>query len=99
RNYTRFAVIAKEFKDIEKADKTSLVFLTGHKPGSLFEVLKIFSEHKINLVKLESRPMPGKPWEYMFYADIEADLETESLVPVMDKLKEKTETLKIIGRY
>jgi prephenate dehydratase len=43
--------------------------------------------------------MPGKPWEYMFYVDIEADLETESLVSVMDKLKSKTETLKIIGRY
>ncbi len=99
RNYTRFAVIAKEFKDIEKADKTSLVFSTDNKPGSLFEVMKIFSEHKINLVKLESRPMPGKPWEYMFYADIEADLENESMVAVMEKLKDKSATLRIIGRY
>ena len=99
RNYTRFAIISREFKDIEKADKTSLVFTTGHKPGSLFEVMKIFSEHKINLVKLESRPMPGKPWEYMFYADIEADLEKESLKSVMEELREKSATLKIIGRY
>jgi 3-deoxy-7-phosphoheptulonate synthase len=99
RNYTRFAIISREFKNIEKADKTSLVFTTGHKPGSLFEVMKIFSEHKINLVKLESRPMPGKPWEYMFYADIEADLEKESLIPVMEELREKSATLKIIGRY
>ncbi len=99
RNYTRFAIISREFKDIEKADKTSLVFTTGHKPGSLFEVMKIFSEHQINLVKLESRPMPGKPWEYMFYADIEADLEKESLKPVMEELKDKSATLKIIGRY
>jgi len=43
--------------------------------------------------------MPGKPWEYMFYADIEADLEQERLMPVMDELKAKTERLKIIGRY
>ena len=99
RNYTRFAIISREFKDIEKADKTSLVFSTGNKPGSLFEVLRIFSEHQINLVKLESRPMPGKPWEYMFYADIEADLEKENLVPVMEELREKSATLKIIGRY
>ena len=99
RNYTRFAIISREFKDIEKADKTSLVFSTGNKPGALFEVLRILSEHQINLVKLESRPMPGKPWEYMFYADIEADLEKESLVPVMGELREKSATLKIIGRY
>jgi len=99
RNYTRFAIIAREFKDIEQAEKTSLVFSTGNKPGALFEVMKIFSEHQINLVKLESRPMPGKPWEYMFYADIEADLQQESMVRVMEKLKEKTATLKIIGRY
>ncbi len=99
RNYTRFAIIAKELKDIEQAKKTSLVFSTGNKPGTLFEVMKIFSEHQINLVKLESRPMPGKPWEYMFYADIETDLQKESLIPVMEKLKEKTATLKIIGRY
>jgi len=99
RNYTRFAIIAREFKIIDTADKTSIIFSTGHKPGSLFEIMKIFSEHKINLVKLESRPMPGKPWEYMFYADIEADLEKKSLLPVKQELKTKSETLKIIGRY
>ncbi len=99
RNYTRFAVIAKAFKDIEKADKTSLIFSTGNQPGALFEVLKIFSENEINLVKLESRPMQGNPWEYMFYTDIEADLEQKSLISVMDKLRKRTEILKIIGRY
>ena len=99
RNYTRFAVIAREFKDIEKAEKTSLIFSTGHKPGALFEIMKTFSKHKINLVKLESRPMPGKPWEYMFYADIEADLEQKSMLPVKQELETKSETLKIIGRY
>ncbi|MCP4672531.1 MAG: 3-deoxy-7-phosphoheptulonate synthase [Desulfobacula sp.] len=99
RNYTRFAIIAKEFKEIEKAEKTSLIFSTGNKPGALFEVMKIFSQHRINLVKLESRPMPGKPWEYMFYVDIEADLQREDLVPVMEELQDKSETLKIIGRY
>lgn len=99
RNYTRFAVIAREFSTIEQAQKTSLVFSTDHQPGSLSEVLKILSEHRINLAKLESRPMPGKPWEYMFYADVEADFEQDNLKPVMKQLKEKTELFKILGRY
>ncbi|MCP4141551.1 MAG: bifunctional chorismate mutase/prephenate dehydratase, partial [Chloroflexi bacterium] len=51
------------------------------------------------MVKLESRPMLGKPWEYMFYADIEADIEHESMASVLAQLKEKSENLRILGRY
>ena len=67
--------------------------------GDLFELMKIFSSRNINLVKLESRPIPGKPWEYMFYADIEADILSRDLAPVLEELKAKSETLKILGRY
>jgi len=99
RNYTRFAIIAKESKGHKKVNKTSLIFSTGNKPGALFAVMKVFSDYQINLVKLESRPMSGKPWEYMFYTDIEADIEHPDLVPVMEKLQEKSENLRILGRY
>ncbi|MBU8848766.1 MAG: 3-deoxy-7-phosphoheptulonate synthase [Desulfobacterales bacterium] len=99
RNYTRFAIIAKEIKGHKKASKTSIIFSTGNKPGALFEVMKVFSEYQINLVKLESRPMLGKPWEYMFYVDIEADIEHPDLAPVMEKLQVKSENLRILGRY
>ena len=99
RNYTRFAIIAKEVKGHKKVNKTSIIFSTGNKPGALFEVLKIFSEYQINLVKLESRPMLGKPWEYMFYVDLEADIEGAKLLPVMEKLQKKSENLRILGRY
>ncbi|MCP3941476.1 MAG: 3-deoxy-7-phosphoheptulonate synthase [Desulfobacteraceae bacterium] len=99
RNFTRFAIIAKEYKGNKKVGKTSLVFSTGNKPGALFEVMKIFSRYHINLVKLESRPILGKPWEYMFYADIEADILSDALVPMMADLKDKSEVLKILGRY
>ena len=99
RNYTRFAIIAKEVKGHKKVNKTSIIFSTGNKPGALFEVLKIFSEYQINLVKLESRPMLGKPWEYMFYVDLEADIESAKLLPVMEKLQKKSENLRILGRY
>ena len=99
RNYTRFAIIAKEKTGHKKVTKTSIIFSTGNKPGALFEVMKVFSEYEINLVKLESRPMLGKPWEYMFYADLEADMEDPEFGPVMDRLKEKSENLRILGRY
>ena len=99
RNYTRFAIIATEEKGSRKVNKTSLIFSTGNKPGSLFEVLRIFSEHKINMVKLESRPMLGKPWEYMFYTDIEADISHKSMAGVLKQMKEKAENLRILGRY
>ena len=99
RNYTRFAIVAKEHKGNKKISKTSIIFSTGNKPGALFEVMKVFSEAKINLVKLESRPVVGKPWEYMFYADLEADLLEDDLAPVMGELESKSEILRILGRY
>ena len=99
RNFTRFAIISKEFKGNKKVSKTSIIFSTGNKPGALFEVMKVFSTHKINLVKLESRPILGKPWEYMFYADLEADILSDDLSPMMAALEEKSEILRILGRY
>ncbi|MFU8770134.1 MAG: prephenate dehydratase, partial [Desulfotignum sp.] len=99
RNFTRFAVIAKEYKRPKKAAKTSIVFSTGNKPGALFQVMKIFSDYGVNLVKLESRPIHGKPWEYMFYADLEADIRQPDLVPMVAGLEQKTETFRILGRY
>jgi prephenate dehydratase len=99
RNYTRFAVIAAHSLDNGPKKKSSLVYSTSNKPGALFDTLKIFSENGINLVKLESRPIHGKPWEYMFYVDLEADVESDELQGVMEELSENAEFLKILGCY
>ena len=99
RNYTRFAVIAAHALENGPKKKSSLVYSVSNKPGALFETLKIFSENGINLVKLESRPIHGKPWEYMFYVDLEADVESDELQGVMKKLSENIEFLKILGCY
>jgi 3-deoxy-7-phosphoheptulonate synthase len=99
RNYTRFVVISREQQENGPKTKSSLIFSTGNKPGALFGVLQIFSENGINLVKLESRPIHGKPWEYMFYADFEADVGHEGLDPLLRELEEKTDFLKILGSY
>jgi 3-deoxy-7-phosphoheptulonate synthase len=99
RNFTRFVVISTELLDKGSRQKSSLIFSTGNQPGALYEVLKIFADNSVNLVKLESRPIHGKPWEYMFYVDIEADTETDEFKPVLDRLNENTDYLKILGSY
>jgi len=99
RNYTRFVVIGSDPFEKGPKRKSSLIFSTGNQPGALYEVLKIYSENGINLVKLESRPIHGKPWEYMFYVDLEADVESEAFKPILEMFKAKTDYLKILGSY
>lgn len=99
RNYTRFVVIGTDQLEKGPRRKSSLIFATGNRPGALYEVLKIYAENGVNLVKLESRPIHGKPWEYMFYVDLEADAESETFKPILDLLADKTDYLKILGSY
>lgn len=99
RNYTRFVIIGNEpLKDGPKT-KSSLIYSAGNRPGALFETLKVFAEQDINLVKLESRPIHGKPWEYMFYVDVEADARSDAFRPILEALREKTDYLRILGTY
>jgi 3-deoxy-7-phosphoheptulonate synthase len=99
RNYTRFVVMATQKPANGPRKKSSLIYSTNNEPGALYETLKVFSENKVNLVKLESRPIHGKPWNYMFYVDLEADVESQELETVMAELSKKTEFLKILGSY
>jgi prephenate dehydratase len=99
RNFTRFVVISNgDFLEGPK-NKFSLIYSVSDTPGSLYETLKVFAENRINLVKLESRPIHSKPWEYLFYVDVEMDIEDERYRDVMEKLKSKTEFFKILGNY
>jgi prephenate dehydratase len=99
RNYTRFVIISAGRLEKGPRRKSSLIFSTGNRPGALYDVLKIYADNNINLVKLESRPIHGKPWEYMFYVDLEADAESDAFKPILDLLDEKTDYLKILGSY
>ena len=99
RNFTRFVVIGTKQLQEGPRRKSSLIFSAGNRPGALYETLKIFSDGGVNLVKLESRPIHGKPWEYMFYVDVEADVEAESFKPLLLALEEETDYLRILGSY
>ena len=99
RNYSRFAIIGNAALTDGSRRKSSLIYQTGNRPGALYGTLGLFAEHGINLVKLESRPIHGKPWEYMFYVDLEADVESPEFRPVLEGLRERTDFLRVLGIY
>jgi 3-deoxy-7-phosphoheptulonate synthase len=99
RNFTRFVVISREDFLEGPRSKSSIIFSVSDQPGSLCEVLKIFAENRINLVKLESRPIDTRPWEYLFYADVEIDIFDEHFRAILEELQGKTEFLKLLGSY
>lgn len=99
QNYTRFLVISPDHSITEKANKTSLIYSVSNKPGALLSTLQKFAEHNVNLVKLESRPRPGRPWEYMFYVDLEGSLADENVQQALEQLRSMTEFIKILGSY
>ena len=100
QNYTRFVVIAREeAPQIKNPNKVSMVFSTPDKPGALFLALQVLAEKNLNMKKLESRLSPGKPWEYMFYVDVEIPSDYDWFSNASDDLKKETEDLRILGIY
>jgi prephenate dehydratase len=99
RNFTRFVVISKEEFPAGSRGKSSLIYSVSNTPGALYETLKIFAENHVNLVKLESRPIHARPWEYLFYADLEADISDEKYGNILERLQRSTEYLKVLGSY
>ncbi len=99
RNYTRFVVIGKAPIDNHPKSKSSLICSAKNKPGALHAILKAFADNNINMIKLESRPMPGEPWRYMFYIDLETDLMQPEFSPVRRRLADQTDFLKLLGSY
>lgn len=99
RNFTRFVVLSKKETAPKERAKTSLIFATKHIPGSLVQCLSLFSDRKINLMKIESRPYVGKPWEYLFFVDVEADRQDDDFTAAHNQLKKLTSYLKVLGSY
>ncbi len=102
-NFTRFLVFSQPqranlLRDIRKANKASLVFILPHEQGSLSQVLSIFSFYKMNLTKIQSLPLVGKEWQYMFYVDLGFDDYTRYSQSI-DAITPLTQELKILGEY
>jgi len=98
-NMTRFVVIGKEIESNAQSNKTSLVLSTTHKAGSLYHVLKHFAENNINLLKIESRPIKDKPWEYFFYIDFQGNTNDDKITSAIKLIKKNSHYFKILGNY
>ena len=98
-NYTRFICISKKPEIYPGADHTSLMMILPHKPGSLYHVLAKFYALNINLRKLESRPLPGREFEFMFYFDIEASVYAPEVEKLFRDLESESEQLRYLGSY
>ena len=100
-NFTRFVVVAPRPSQVDSRVpcKTSLVLSTGHHEGALLKALAILDEHKINLTKLESRPMQGSPFTYIFYLDFEGNASDPKIQEALVRLSGATNYLRILGTY
>lgn len=103
KNYTRFYILSREenseeFKSRFASNVASILFSVSNESGSLFKVLKILSDHGLNMKKLESRPIPGKPWEYSFFVEVEMKDE-EEFKNTIKLLKEKTTSFRVLGTF
>jgi prephenate dehydratase len=98
-NYTRFLLLGPSSKTSDAANKLSLVFQTAHRPGALFHALGPFARRGINLMKIESRPIAGRPWEYRFYLDLQASVCDPEAMAAIEELERLSVNLRILGSY
>jgi len=102
-NVTRFLIFSKQQTEaspfVDVPDKTSIIFSIDHEPGTLYEVIKEFSNNNVSLTKIESRPKKGATWEYNFYLDFVGHMADPEISSMLEGLKKNTKFLKIIGSY
>jgi 3-deoxy-7-phosphoheptulonate synthase len=107
QNYTRFVVIERDGPGDDtpasgrtgRPDKASFCFATADRPGALFTALKVLAERGLNMKKLESRPIPGRPWTYQFYLDVDLPADRAVFDAAVAELRAATEDLRVLGIY
>lgn len=104
QNYTRFLLLTPQDRRVETREtlrrwKTSIVFTVPNKPGSLYRALGAFAMFDLDLAKIESRPIEGRPWEYAFYLDVIGNESDANVSRALDNLRHMAEMLKVLGSY
>ncbi len=98
-NITRFFCIAHHPQKIKGANKISMFFVVNHEPGALYHVIEVFARHGINMLKLESRPLKGRVFEYCFYIDFDGSTEQRSTQEALAEVRRLCIEMKILGCY
>ena len=98
-NYTRFVAVSPKMELREGRDKISALFRLPHQSGSLHEILTIFAVHGLNLVKLESRPIPGRSWEYLFFLVFTGDLVSPGMEGTLRELSQLSAEFRVLGNF
>ncbi len=98
-NYTRFLLLSPSAEISPRANRLSLVVELAHAPGALHTALGVFARRSINLLKIESRPLAGRPWQYRFYLDLQASLNDPSTREALDELGRSVASIRTLGCY
>jgi prephenate dehydratase len=98
RNFTRFVLLVPQRRTAAACDKMTLAMRLAHRPGALLDALQPFARHKVNLLKIESRPIHGCPWEYQFFLDLTADSPPE-MEEALEELRSVTQEVRVLGLY
>ena len=98
-NYTRFVLLTPSDEVAGGADKLSLVVKLPHRPGALHHALEPFARRRLDLLKIESRPLRGQPWEYHFYLDLKASLADAEAAAALAELNERAVSVRVLGCY
>lgn len=98
-NHTRFIIIGKNMESIPEFNRISVLCSLKHEVGALVSILNTMKDYQLNMVRIESRPIKEKPWEYYFYIDFEGNIEDENVKKALKKMAYSTKMLRILGLY
>lgn len=98
-NFTRFFLLGREPAGPAAGDKVSLVMMVRHEPGSLVRALEPFARRGVDLLKVESRPVAGRPWEYRFHLDLQGSLAEPALAAALEELRGAAQEVRVLGCY